>query len=64
MHNSGYVQENDTRKVLSDFDIKADDLISARRPGLIVNKKNKLAKLSTLLSRLTTEKTESKWKEG
>ena len=61
MHNSAPVLENDTHKLLWDFDIQTDHLISARRPGLIVinnnnnNKKRKSAKLLTLQSRLTTE---------
>ena len=58
MHNPASVQENDTHKLLWDFDIQMDHLISARRPDLIItnnNKKRELAKLWTLLSRLTTE---------
>ena len=36
------VQENDTHKLLWDFDIKMDHLISARKPDLIIiNKKKK-----------------------
>ena len=50
------VLENDTHKLLWDLDILTGHLISARRPDLIIiNKKKKLAKLWTLLSRLTTE---------
>ena len=56
MHNLALVQENDTHKLLWDFDIETDHLISARRPDLIIiNKKRKSAKLSTLLSRSTIE---------
>ena len=60
MHNPEPVLENDTHKLQWDFDIQTDHLISARRPGLIIinnnnNKKRKYAKLSTLLSRWTTE---------
>ena len=59
MHNPAPVLENDTHKLLWDFDIHMDHLISARRPDLIIIKKNKqkreLAKFSTLLSRLTTK---------
>ena len=56
VHNPAAVLENDTHKLLWDFDIQTDHLISARRPDLIVinYKKRELAKLSTLLSRLTT----------
>ena len=60
MHNPAPVLENDTHKLLWDFDIHTDRLILALRPGLIIinNKKKKkieFAKLSTLLSWLTTE---------
>ena len=44
-----------THKLLWDFDIRTDHLISARRPDLIIinkNKKIKFAKLLTLLTRL------------
>ena len=58
-HNPAPVLENDTHKLLWDFDIHTDHLISARRPDLIIinkkKKKRKPAKLSTLLSWLTTE---------
>ena len=40
MHNPALVLENDTHKLLWDFDIKMDHLISANRPDLIkINKK-------------------------
>ena len=40
MHNVQFVQENETHKVLCDFEIQTDHLISVRRPDLvIVNKK-------------------------
>ena len=40
MHNPAPVLENDTHKLLWDFDIQTDHLISARRPALIIiNKK-------------------------
>ena len=58
MHNLAAVLENDTYKFLWDFDIQKDHLISTRRPVLIAinnKKKRELAKLSTLLYRLTTE---------
>ena len=56
MHNPALVLENDTNKLLWDFDSQTDHLISARRPDLIIiNKKRKSAKLSTLLFRLSTE---------
>ena len=56
LHNPTPVQENDTHKLLWDFDIHTDHRISARRPDIIIiNKKREFAKLSTLPSRLTTE---------
>ena len=57
MHNPALVLENDTHKLLWDFNIQTDQLIPARRPDLILINKNKreFAKLSTLLSRLASE---------
>ena len=56
MHNPAAVLENDTYKLLWDFGIKTDHLISARTPDLkIINKKSELSKLCTLLSELATE---------
>ena len=56
MHNPAPVLENDTHKLLWDFNILTDYLIPARKPDLIIiNKKIEFAKLSTLLSRRTTE---------
>ena len=53
MHNPAPVLENYTHKLLWDFNIQ----IPARRPDLVIinNKKREFAKLSTLLSRRTTE---------
>ena len=40
MHNPASVPENETHKLLWDFEIKTDHLISARRPDLtVINKK-------------------------
>ena len=58
MHNTASVLENYTHELLWDFDIQTDDLILARRLGMIILKK-KIARLSTLLF-----KTETMWKEG
>ena len=57
MHNPVLVLEYDTHKLIWDFNKQTDHLISARRPDLIIfdKKKKKKRKLSTLLSRLTTE---------
>ena len=42
MHNPALVRENDRHKLLWDFEIHTDHLISARRPDLIIiNKKKK-----------------------
>ena len=41
MYNPTPVLENDTHKLLWDFDIQTDHLISARRPDLIIIKKKK-----------------------
>ena len=58
-HDPAPVLENNTHKLLWDFDIHTDHLISASRPDLIITKNKtemrELAKLSTLLSRPTTE---------
>ena len=57
MHNPAPVLENDTHKLLGDFDIQTDHYVSAKRQDLLIinNKKKKFAKLSSLLSWLTTE---------
>ncbi len=41
MHNPASVLENDTHKLLWDFDIQTDHLISIRRPGVIIINKKK-----------------------
>ena len=46
MHNPAPVPENATHKILWDFDIHTDHLISARRPDLmIINKKKRICKI-------------------
>ena len=55
MHNPKSVQENDSHELLWDFDMQTDYLVSAGRPGFVIVNKGELAKLCTLLSRLTTE---------
>ena len=58
IHNPAPILENYVHKLLWDFDIQTDHLISARRPDLIIintKEKRKFAKLSSLLSWLTTE---------
>ena len=44
MHNPAPVLENDTHKLLWDFNIQTDDLIPARRPDLIIINKRKKKK--------------------
>ena len=56
MHKPEPVLKNDTHKLLWEVDIHIYHLISARIQDLIIiNKKREFVKLSTLLSRLTTE---------
>ena len=46
MHNPAAVLENDTHKLLWDFNIQTDPLIPARRPDLIIiNKKKRICKI-------------------
>ena len=46
MHNLAPVLENNTHKLLSDFDIQTDHRISTRRPNLIIiNKKKRNCKI-------------------
>ena len=62
MHNPAPVLENDMHKLLWDFDIQTDHLISARRPDLIIinNKKRKPAKLSTADHRIKLKECEKR----
>ena len=57
MHNPAFVLVNYTHKLLWDFDMRMDDLISARRPDLLIlPKENKrTCKTEDLLSQLTPE---------
>ena len=46
MHNPAPVLENDSHKLLWDFNIQTDPLISARRPDLvIINKRKRICKI-------------------
>ena len=46
MHNPAPVLENDTHKLLWDFNIQTDHLIPARRPDLIIiNKRKRICKI-------------------
>ena len=66
MYNSASVLENDTHKLLWDFDIQTDKLISARRPDLIIinNKKENLQNWWLWRPGWPQNKTERMWKEG
>ena len=56
MHNQEPVLENDSHELLWDLNIQTDHLIPDRSPDLIIIKKKRVsAKLSTLLSRRTTD---------
>ena len=57
--------ENDTHKLLWDFDVQTDHLISARRPNLIlINKKKGICKIVGYCLGWTKNKTERKRKKG
>ena len=46
MHNPAPVLENDSHKLVWDFNIQTDHLIPARRPGLIIiNKRKRICKI-------------------
>ena len=55
IHNPESVQEYETKKLLWDFEIQTDHLISARWPNLIIINKKKKKELWTLLFQRTTE---------
>ena len=65
MHNPEPVLENDTLKLLWDFDIQTDHLISARRPDLIIinKKKENLQNCRLCCSGWSQNKTKKMWKE-
>ena len=49
MHNPEFVQENETHKILWDFEIQTNHLISARRQHLVIVKKKKKNLLNSRL---------------
>ena len=56
MYNPDFFLGNDTHKLLRDFEIRTDHLISVRQLDLTINKKKRdLAGLWTLLSQRTKE---------
>ena len=68
MHNQAAVLENDTHKLLWDFDIQTDHLISTRRPDLIIiimiktKKKDNLQNCGLCSPGWQQNKTERMWK--
>ena len=65
MHNPAPVLENNTHKLLWDFDKQTDHLISARRPDLIIinKKKENLQNCRLCCPGRPQNKTERMWKE-
>ena len=62
MHNPAPIPENDAQKLLWNFDVNTDHLISAWRPDLmIMNKSWEFAKLSSLLSQLEESEKKDKY---
>ena len=49
MHNPAPVLENDSHKLLSDFNIQTDHLIPVRRPDLIITNKKKKKKICKIV---------------
>ena len=66
MHRPAPVLENDTHKLLRDFDIYMDNLISARRPDQIIinKKKDNMQNRHLSCPGLPQNKTERMGKEG
>ena len=66
MHNPAPVLENDSHKLLWNFDIQTDHLIPARRPDLIIinKKKENLQNNRLCCPGRPQDKTERMWKEG
>ena len=62
MHNPALVQENDTHKLLWDFGIHTDHLISTRRPDLIIINKKKKEKENMQNCRLCCPGWPQNWK--
>ena len=60
MHNPAFALENDTYKLLCDFDIQTDHSISARRPDLIIIQKEKKKKKKRKRTCKPQNKTERK----
>ena len=63
VHNPAPVLENDTHKLLWDFDIQTNHLISARRPDLIISNKKKKNRISKIVDFAVPEDHRIKLKE-
>ena len=63
MHNPALVLENDTHKLLWDFNIQTDHQISARRPDLIIINKKKKKKICKIVDFAVTADHKIKLKE-
>ena len=65
MNNLAPALENGKRKLLRDFDIHTDHLISAKGPDLIIiKKKKKTRQIVDFAVPADQKKTEKIWKEG
>ena len=69
MHNPARVQENNSLKLIWDFDVHTDHLISTNKLGIIIKKKRKKRRQNLQNCRLCSpgwqqNKTERMWKEG
>ena len=66
IHNLAFILENDTHKLVWDFEIQTDHLILVRRPDLIIinKKKENLQNCGLCCPDWPQNKTEGKWKEG
>ena len=60
MYNPASALENETHKLLWDFEIQTDHLISARRPDLIIIKKKKNGRIVDFAVQRTKEEIERK----
>ena len=61
MHNPESVQENETHKLLRDFDIQTDHQITARQPDLIQKRKTcKIVNFAVLIDRVNLKESEKK----
>ena len=62
MHKPEFVLENEMHKILLDFDIQTDHLISARRLDLVIMNKKKREKRNVALDWILPFQLITKWK--